>query len=111
MSIEFQECKNSKEAININENIKKKKPRKSKSKKESLTQSLLKIQKKNELEGCKCKSCNPENVYILEPKILVNMIHPPLSVHFTSMPKIDDDRVYTKYVAPVLKQSTLKFGG
>ena len=39
------------------------------------------------------------------------MIHPPLSVHFETLPKIDDDRVYTKYVAPVLKQSTLKFGG
>ena len=38
------------------------------------------------------------------------MIHPPLSVHYTPMPKIDDDRVYTKNVAPVLKQSTLKFG-
>ena len=38
------------------------------------------------------------------------MIHPPLSVHFEPLPKIDDDRVYTKYVAPVLKQSTLKIG-
>ena len=38
------------------------------------------------------------------------MIHPPLSVYYKPMPKIDDDRVYTKNVAPVLKQSTLKIG-